>query len=70
LEKYKREIDEDKKAIKTDENSSRRCAGINSVLADIYIKFGATKKALNHIGASIDYALRYRLFDHFQCKHF
>lgn len=59
LNLHQNTIDEDKNAISLGRDSKRRRAGISSVLSDIYLKFGAFKRAFEHTNRAIDYALKY-----------
>ncbi|CAD5224879.1 unnamed protein product [Bursaphelenchus okinawaensis] len=56
LTKHARDIDSDKEAVKTAENSKRRMAGINSLLAEIFQCFGDYSTALKYNNMAVDYA--------------
>jgi hypothetical protein len=51
-------INSDKNATSSGERADRRRAGIESVLAEILIRFGATKEATKYINLAEQYALK------------
>ncbi|CAD5231702.1 unnamed protein product [Bursaphelenchus xylophilus] len=56
LTKHAGDIDNDKEAVKTAENSKRRMAGINSLLAEIFQCFGDYPAALRYNNMAVEYA--------------